>query len=644
MFKLNILNYKINSYILLFFSLTTVLFEVSLYNKLFFIVIFIFSITQNLKKYNFKIYYSSMIAIIAIYLQFKLSDNTLSKEFFLNLVLILIFIKFSEIKNKDGHYFFNYTVIFLSIATLIYGQDFISSINSFLLIFFSITHLYSLNQQKLIKLRYKYIFRYLLISLGVIPIIILIYFLFPRYELNIKLFDSTKNNLGIPEKLELGSFTDISNNQDVVFLYNNNIKKGQDAIYFRVKIFDLMDTNKTWVTTPSKTLNMKFSNDYEIIKSNITSNKKHKLIIYPNDKNWLPVLKKFKYESFSVSNNYLSGTAESKKKLNKKKSYSIVPYKLDISYNDNFLQFYKKLPPVFSEKLINWSNEIKTKSKSDLDYLKNLMSYFGNGDYFYNLSPVINKRNDYEEFFFKNKSGYCEYYAGMLTILARLQGIPARIVTGYLGGQYNELGNFYTFKQSDAHSWVEVYFKDKGWVSFDPTLAIPNKNIVSFNNTSLERLQSNNINKNNKISKIGLIKLYYNYFDYTWTNKFLDYNQQSRSKFIKENFENIKFNNKSYIYLFIVIFVLFFYKLFELIFKKKLFFSIFFRKIRSKNIDINKTMTHQEIYNFLKKEERLKLNELFEVYEKINFSDKFNLNLKKFFYYNYKIMKFYIMR
>ena len=136
MFKTDILNYKINSYILLFFSLTTVFFEVSLNNKLFFIIIFIFSIIQNLKKYSFKIYYSSIIAIIAIYLQFKLSDNTLSKEFFLNLVLILIFIKFSEIKNKDGHYFFNYTVIFLSIATLIYGQDFISSVNSFLLIFF----------------------------------------------------------------------------------------------------------------------------------------------------------------------------------------------------------------------------------------------------------------------------------------------------------------------------------------------------------------------------------------------------------------------------------------------------------------------------------------------------------------------------
>lgn len=644
MFKLNILNYKINSYILLFFSLTTVFFEVTLYNKLFFIFIFLFSIIQNLTKYNFKTFYASIVAIIGIYLQFKLSDNTLSKEFFLNLVLILIFIKFSEIKNKNGHYFFNYTIIFLSIATLIYGQDFISSINSSLLIFFSITHLYSLNQQKIIKLKYKYIYRYLLISLSTIPLIILIFFLFPRYDLNIKLFKSTKNNLGIPEKLELGSFSNISNNQDVVFLYNNNTKKKREPIYFRVKIFDLIDTNKTWVTTPIKTLNMKYNNDYKIKISNIISNKKHKLIIYPNDKNWLPTLKNFKYESIMVLNDYLSETAVSKKKLNKKNSHLIVPHRLDINYDNEFLQFYKKLPPIFSQKLIKWSNEMKIKSKSDLDYLNNLMSYFGNGNYFYNLSPIIDKKNDYENFFFESKNGYCEYYAGMFAILARLQNIPARIVTGYLGGEYNEFGKFYTFKQSDAHSWVEVYFNNKGWVRFDPTLAIPNKNIVSFNNTSLGGLQSNKTNSDSEINKIGLIKLYYNYFDYTWTNKFLDYNKQSRSDFIKKNFENMKFNNKFYIYLLVIILAFFLYKMLNLVLKKKLFFSILFKKIRKNNSDINETMTHQEIFNFLKKEERLKLNEIFEVYEKINFSNNFNVNTKNFFHFNYKIIKFYLTK
>ena len=97
MFRLNILNPKFNSYLLLVFSLTTVLFDINFYNQLLFFSVLFFSIFQNLSHYKFKNVYSSIISLIAIYIQFKLNDETLSKEFFLNLVLILIFIKFSEL-------------------------------------------------------------------------------------------------------------------------------------------------------------------------------------------------------------------------------------------------------------------------------------------------------------------------------------------------------------------------------------------------------------------------------------------------------------------------------------------------------------------------------------------------------------------
>ena len=95
MFKFDLLNYKFNSYIILFLSLLTIFFEVNFYNKLLFILTLIFSIYQNLKKYKFKNIYSSIIAVITIYFQFILSENTFSKEFFLNLILLLVFIKFS---------------------------------------------------------------------------------------------------------------------------------------------------------------------------------------------------------------------------------------------------------------------------------------------------------------------------------------------------------------------------------------------------------------------------------------------------------------------------------------------------------------------------------------------------------------------
>ena len=74
-----------------------------------------------------------------------------------------------------------------------------------------------------------------------------------------------------------------------------------------------------------------------------------------------------------------------------------------------------------------------------------------------------------EEFLFGVKEGHCEYFATAMVILLREAGVPSRIVNGFVGGTPNVLGNFFLVRESDAHSWVEVYFPEHGWVSFDPT-------------------------------------------------------------------------------------------------------------------------------------------------------------------------------
>ena len=642
MFKFDLLNYKVNSYLLLFLSLLTILFNVSYFNQLLFVSIFIFSIFHNLKRYRFKTILSSIVALIAIYLQFKFSDYTFTKEFFLNLILILVFIKFSEIKEKKDHYFFNFTVIFLTISSLIYGQDFLSSINSFLLMLVSIIHLYSLNQKRILKINTKYIFQYLSISLLVLPIIALIYFVFPRYEINIKIFDNKVNTLGIPNFLELGTFTDISSNKQKVFQYKNDQNKDKNnPLYFRVKIFDLINVNKFWITTPLENIYMQYDNTYKLKKNNKTLINNGEILIFPNDKTWLPVLKSFDYESSLITNNYLNGTAKLKQKIDQKKRYPIQSNKFSINYDKEFLQFYQKLPSsIFSQKLINWTDNLRKNSKSDSDYLANIMKHFANGEYYYTLNPIENKTNDYEKFFFETKKGYCEYYAGMFTILARLQNIPTRIVTGYLGGEYNDIGNFYTFRQSDAHSWVEVYTNEKGWIRFDPTLVIPKENILSFNNLSSQDLQPTLIDDDGRTSKLSVLKNYYTYFDYTWTNKFLNYNKKSRDNFLKDKIQNFELKKEFYIIIGSFFILLFVYMFLKFIIKKSIFFKLFFNKIKFlKGINQN-TLTHQEILKQLNKTDKNKISDIFEVYEKVIFTKKYNLSMRDFFYFNYKIVKF----
>jgi len=642
MFKFDLLNYKISSYILLLLSLLAVFFDVAYLNQLLFISVLGFSILQNRMQYKFKTIVSSIVALIVIYLQFNLSANTFSKEFFLNLILILVFIKFSEIKKKQDHYFFNFTVIFLTISSLIYGQDFLSSINSFFLMLVSIIHLYSLNQKKVLNINTKYLFKYLSVSLLILPIMALVYFIFPRYEINIKIFDTQKNTLGIPETLKLGSFTDISDNNQTVFIYNSDQNRtNNNPLYFRVKIFDLMNNDKLWIATPSENIKFHYVNTHKLLKNDNPSIKEAEILIYPNEKTWLPVLKGFDYKDKIVKNNYLNGTAKSIKKISKKKMYSIQYSKYSINYNKEFLKFYQKLPSsTFSQKLINWSNELKNNSSSEIDYLNNIMNHFANGEYYYTLSPTVDKTNDYEKFFFETKRGYCEYYAGMFAILARLQDIPTRIVAGYLGGEYNDKGNFYTFKQSDAHSWVEIYTDDKKWVRYDPTLVIPNKNILSFNNSSLQNIQSTEMDDDKEIDKLSMIKLYYDYFDYTWTNKFLNYDTKSRDNFLKTKIKNFEPPKEVYKIIISSLLLLLSYKFLKLIIQRKLLFNLFFNKIKSQCNITNNSSTHQQLLNVLNNKEANSLKEIFEIYEKFAFAKKYTLKLSEFFYINYRIIKY----
>jgi protein-glutamine gamma-glutamyltransferase len=72
-------------------------------------------------------------------------------------------------------------------------------------------------------------------------------------------------------------------------------------------------------------------------------------------------------------------------------------------------------------------------------------------------------------FLFVRKAGHCEYFASAMTVMLRTLGIPARYATGFLPGEYNDVGGDYIIRASDAHAWVEAYFPEYGWVTFDPT-------------------------------------------------------------------------------------------------------------------------------------------------------------------------------
>src|ERR1041384_7994657 len=87
--------------------------------------------------------------------------------------------------------------------------------------------------------------------------------------------------------------------------------------------------------------------------------------------------------------------------------------------------------------------------------------------------PGMHEPDPLAHFLFERKKGHCEYFASSMTMMLRTLGIPARVVNGFRGGEYNDLTGSYIVREKDAHSWVEAYFPEYGWVTFDPTPAGP---------------------------------------------------------------------------------------------------------------------------------------------------------------------------
>jgi transglutaminase-like putative cysteine protease len=94
------------------------------------------------------------------------------------------------------------------------------------------------------------------------------------------------------------------------------------------------------------------------------------------------------------------------------------------------------------------------------------------GGYRYTLDPGVYGNDTADEFWFDRKEGFCEHIASAFVILLRSAGIPARIVTGYQGGELNRVDGFWIVRQSDAHAWTEVWLSGQGWVRVDPTSVV----------------------------------------------------------------------------------------------------------------------------------------------------------------------------
>jgi hypothetical protein len=139
-------------------------------------------------------------------------------------------------------------------------------------------------------------------------------------------------------------------------------------------------------------------------------------------------------------------------------------------FPDEVKQRYLQLPDDLDPRIVQLAREVTAHARNSMEKAAAIQAYLSTFRYTLEL-PTQRQRDPLAYFLFERKAGHCEYFASSMAILLRAVGVPTRVVTGFRGGEWNELTGNFIVRAKDAHSWVEVYFPGLGWYGFDPTPA-----------------------------------------------------------------------------------------------------------------------------------------------------------------------------
>ena len=131
-----------------------------------------------------------------------------------------------------------------------------------------------------------------------------------------------------------------------------------------------------------------------------------------------------------------------------------------------------RLPPDRNPRAAELARSLRAHAGSDAAYVQAVLAMFREQAFYYTLTPPGLARDSVDDFLFNTRQGFCGHFASAFTNLMRAAGIPARVVAGYQGGDWNPLGGYMIVRQSHAHAWSEVWMPGAGWRRVDPTAAV----------------------------------------------------------------------------------------------------------------------------------------------------------------------------
>ncbi|GAB4469295.1 MAG: protein-glutamine gamma-glutamyltransferase TgpA [Burkholderiaceae bacterium] len=317
------------------------------------------------------------------------------------------------------------------------------------------------------------------IALKAIPLTVALFVLFPRVSGPLWGLpgDATASGTGLSNAMSPGSISRLLESNAIAFRARfESEAPSNERLYWRGPVFGQFN-GRTWTPLAQRSA----AAPRLTIRADANSAVDYSVTLEPHQRDWLFALElPATAPGATELAPQLTPDAQlvAARPINERVRYAVRSYTafaLGTNETEASLRDWLQLPPGYNPRTLRFAAELRRKfvGRDDAASLVNaVLDHFRTGGYRYTLEPPLLGRHSVDEFLFDTRLGYCEHYAAAFVVLMRALDIPARVVTGYQGGEINPVDGFMTVRQSDAHAWTEVWLRERGWTRVDPTAVV----------------------------------------------------------------------------------------------------------------------------------------------------------------------------
>ncbi len=416
----------------------------------------------------------AIAATLGVYVQF---GTIFGREAGVSLLVLFLGLKLMEIRAKRDLFVVIFLCLFLLLLAFLFSQSILNSIIVFTAMLTLLTTMLSMqfgHHEATMINRFKLSG---MLLLKAVPIALVMFFLFPRLDQPLWKTpgDSRSARTGLSDSMSPGSISDLTESDDIAFKANFlGQAPAQTQLYWRGPVLSDYDgvewkpSKYALVPPPAPQLSLPSNSsmiDYTVTMDAQTGNQLMALEFATE----LPVVRE-RNSTLTADFQILSADVSDDKFLYKVRS--ALGSKIGLNETLLTIQNHLNLPPGFNPRTLQLALDWRNAESDNFRLVSKALKLFSQEQFFYTMKPPLYGKNGVDEFLFEKKRGFCEHYAQAFVVLMRALDIPARVVTGYQGGETNPVDGTVTIRQKDAHAWAEVWLADQGWVRIDPTAAI----------------------------------------------------------------------------------------------------------------------------------------------------------------------------